>query len=252
MSESPLQKSGDPSPVVLGPPHPCPYLGDRTARFAYVTRIPDGTAGFAQLLNAGFRRSGLYIYRTACQACTACRALRIPVARFAADRSQRRALKINEDLEVSVGTPRLDDERANLFARYLAARHDGQMSGDRDEIQQGLYASPVETMEISARLDGRLVVCGIIDIGPRTVSLVYSAWDPDLADRSLGTAFILWSIALAGSLELATVHLGYWVDEARTMTYKTRFQPHEIQGADGQWRASDGGPVTQDSVPVSV
>jgi arginine-tRNA-protein transferase len=228
------QSPRDPVPVVLGPSHPCPYLDLRTARFAYATSLP-GQGGFGRLLNAGFRRSGLFVYRTACDACHECTPLRIPVPDFRTNRSQRRTLARNDDLEVSVGPARFDSERADLYARYLEGRHDGQMSSDPAELEDGLYKSPVETVELTARLDGELVTVGIIVVEPEVLSLVYSAWDPELDHRSLGTAFVLWSIALAQRLGYPWVHLGYWVKGSRHMAYKANYRPHELLLPDGRW-----------------
>jgi arginine-tRNA-protein transferase len=235
MTELPQHFSRDPTPTVLGPAHPCPYLSDRVARFAYATHLPPGDAGFGRLLDAGFRRSGLFVYRTACDACRECRSLRIPVWAFQPDRSQRRTIARNQDLDVVVGPAKFDSERAALYARYLETRHDGQMSSDPAEIEEGLYTSPVETIEMSARLDDRLVAVGIIDVQPSLLSLVYSAWDPDHDRRSLGTAFVLWSISLAQKLEFSHVHLGYHVRGSPRMAYKDRFRPHEILMPDGAW-----------------
>jgi leucyl-tRNA---protein transferase len=235
MAEIHQQSARDPTPVVLGPSHPCPYLRGRVARFAYATHLPAGESGFAKLLNAGFRRSGLFVYRTACEACQECTSLRIPTQQFRPDRSQTRTLVRNSDLDVSVGPPVFDAERAALYAKYLTRRHDGQMSSHPDELEEGLYKSPVETVELSARLDDELVAVGIIDVEPDVLSLVYSAWDPDHASRSLGTAFILWSISLAQRLGFAYVHLGYYVQGSEHMAYKARFRPHEILRPGGSW-----------------
>ncbi len=235
MSEHPQQGPGDPAPVVLGPPHPCPYLPGKSARFAYATRLPPGDNGFSSLLDHGFRRSGLFVYRTDCDGCNACRSLRIPVNEFRPDRAQRRALERNRDLDVMMGAPHFDAERADLFKKYLEARHDGQMSSDPVELEEGLYRSPVESIEITARHEGRLVVVGIVDVGSDLLSLVYSAYDPELRDRSLGTAFILWSIFLARTLEFRWVHLGYFVPGSTRMAYKTKFRPHELLSESGAW-----------------
>ncbi len=235
MSEHPQQSPRDPAPIVLGPPHPCPYLPGRIARFAYATRLPTGNDGFSVLLDHGFRRSGLFVYRTECEGCDACRSLRIPTFAFEPDRAQRRTLDKNRDLDVTMGAPHFDSERADLFRRYLDRRHDGQMSSDPVEIEEGLYRSPVESIEITARLDGALVVVGIVDVGHDLLSLVYSAYDPDLAHRSLGTAFVLWSVFLARTLEFRWVHLGYYVANSKRMAYKTKFLPHELLSPAGRW-----------------
>lgn len=236
MSETLGQRPTDPAPVVLGPAHPCPYLSDRDARFAYAVRMPEGDGGLGALLDAGFRRSGLYVYRTACDFCAACRPLRVPVAEFRPNRAQARALRANADLELAVGRPHLDDERLDLFSRYLAARHDGQMSASREEIEGGLYRSPVETIEMTARKDGVLKVVGVVDVAPGSLSLVYCAFDPDEPKRSLGTAFVQWMIAFGASVGFDYVHLGYWIEGSRTMGYKSKFRPHEVYEPEGGWR----------------
>jgi leucyl-tRNA---protein transferase len=236
MSDSLGRSSQDPTPIVLGPAHPCPYLQGRDARFAYAVRMPDGENGFGKLLDSGFRRSGLYVYRTHCEHCRACRPLRIPVAEFKPSRSQSRALNANRDLELTLGRPRFDDEKLELFRRYLTARHDGQMSAEPEEIEGGLFRSPVDTVELTARKDGVLKVVGIIDTAPDLLSLVYCAFDPDEPKRSYGAAFVQWTIAVATSLGIPYVHLGYWVEGAPTMAYKKSFRPHEVLDLDGVWR----------------
>jgi arginine-tRNA-protein transferase len=238
MAEIQQQSPRDPTPVVMGPSHPCPYLAGRAARFAYATHLPQGEDGFARLLNAGFRRSGLFVYRTACEGCRECQSLRIPVKHFTRSRSQKRALLINEDVDVSLGPPHFDGERAALYARYLDARHDGQMSSQPDELEEGLYKSPIETVEMCARLEGRLVGVAIIDVQPDVLSLVYSAWEPALRHRSLGTTFILWTVALAQRIAFNYVHLGYYVAGSQHMAYKAAFRPYEVL-VDGRWVRRD-------------
>jgi arginine-tRNA-protein transferase len=57
--------------------------------------------------------------------------------------------------------------------------------------------------------------------------MVYSFFDPDAGERSLGTQMILDHIARAKELGLAYVYLGYWVPGSRKMDYKGRFLPQE-------------------------
>lgn len=244
MAEPLGRATEDPVPVVFGPAHPCPYLPGRDARFAYAVRMPDGDDGFGALLDAGFRRSGLYVYRTQCEGCRACRPLRIPVDEFRPTRSQSRALAANRDVDLTLGRPRYDDEALDLFRRYLGARHDGQMSADPEEIEGGLFRSHVDTFQLTARVDGVLKVLGIVDATRESLSLVYCAFDPDEPRRSYGTAFVQWTIALAKSVGVPYVHLGYWVEGSSTMAYKSRFRPHDVLDPDGAWRRVDG-PATR-------
>jgi arginine-tRNA-protein transferase len=57
--------------------------------------------------------------------------------------------------------------------------------------------------------------------------MVYSFFDPEEADRSLGTFMILDHIERAKKMGLAYVYLGYWVPGSRKMDYKGRFLPQE-------------------------
>ena len=57
--------------------------------------------------------------------------------------------------------------------------------------------------------------------------MVYSFFDPEYGDRSLGTQMILDHIARANAMGLDYVYLGYWVPNSRKMDYKGRFLPQE-------------------------
>ncbi len=230
-------------PVPLGlevattPPHACPYLPGRTA----VSRgfLCDAVPGWAYqaLMDAGFRRSGRVFYQMACPGCRACAPIRVPVATFRPRRSQRRVGGRNRDLELTVGPPAFSTEKADLYARYLAARHDRQMSGNIGELKDFLYRSPTETLEVSYRdPKGRLVGAGICDQTPKALSTVYFFFDPDLGQRGLGIFSSLVEIEMARSLGLPYYYLGYWVRGCPKMEYKAGFGPCELLGTDGIWR----------------
>ena len=74
-------------------------------------------------LGWGFRRSGDIVYRPHCHGCRACVAVRIPVADFVPDRSQRRCLARNADVDARVLPAERTEEQLALYRRYLVARH---------------------------------------------------------------------------------------------------------------------------------
>jgi len=104
--------------------HPCGYWSDRVAR-DLVLDPNDRRLGalYPLALSWGFRRSGDLVYRPHCAHCQACVAVRIPVARFAPDRSQRRCATRNDDLEVRITAATARDDLFALYHRYLTHRH---------------------------------------------------------------------------------------------------------------------------------
>ena len=65
--------------------------------------------------------------------------------------------------------------------------------------------------------------------------MVYSFFDPDFAQRSIGSFLILDHIEHARSLNLPYVYLGYWVNGSEKMNYKAEFRPLEVLDGD-TWR----------------
>jgi leucyl-tRNA---protein transferase len=226
-----------PVPLTVTPPHPCPYLPNRSAvlRAFRVDTLPGLL--YHDFLNASFRRSGKVIYQPACPGCRACLPLKIPVANFRPTRSQRRCRQKNSDLKVTVDLPHSTDEKYDLYQRYQSVRHSSPV-GDRKSFEEFLYHSPVQTLEFAYRdPTGRLLAIGICDICSLSLSSVYFWFDPVDAKRGLGTFGVLREIEFAFDLKIADYYIGYWVQGCCKMAYKATFEPHEILYPDGQWRS---------------
>jgi arginine-tRNA-protein transferase len=218
-----------------GAEFPCPYLAGRSAR--YVTLVPSPLVPglYHSFMDLNFRRSGETFYRPACRGCAECRMLRLPVADFEPTRSQRRCLNRNRDLEVVVQEPKPTEEKRRLFARYLAARHDGSMDASAEGFEGFLYASPVRSLELEYRVGERLVAVGLADLEPQALSAVYCYFDPDEPRRSLGVLNVLALLEECRRLAVPYLYLGYWVEGSTTMDYKAGYRPCEVLGSDGQW-----------------
>ncbi|MBK1702281.1 arginyltransferase [Thiococcus pfennigii] len=222
---------------------PCSYLPARQARSLFVDPLArlDG-AHYRWLLAQGFRRSGRFVYRPACRGCRRCIAVRVPVAAFAPDRAQRRCARRNADLRIALRPAEFVPEHFALYRRYLATRHpDGKMAeGDANDFCRFLldpWGGETELLELrtAAPRAGRLVAVAVTDVVPGALSAIYTFFDPDEAERSLGTFALLCQIAEARRRGLDQVYLGYWIEDCRKMRYKGRFRP--LEAWDGQtWR----------------
>lgn len=229
-----IEKSG----VGPGPEHACAYILDRRARaIALGGPMPAGT--YRSLMDLNYRRSGQIFYRAACDGCTECQAIRVPVETFRMSRSQKRCWKRNQDLVVEVGEPTPTAEKHRLYQAYLGSRHSGEMDGSWEEFQQFLYNSPIRSFEARYHLDGRLIGVGIFDIEEDVVSTVYFYFDASTPQRSLGTFNILWMIEYARTQGLAWTYLGYYIESCANMRYKRSFRPCEILQPDGTWLRID-------------
>lgn len=215
--------------LFLSTEHVCGYLPGLMARSAFVDpEVGLGPTHYQHLLELGFRRSGDHTYRPHCRSCTQCLPVRLPALAFQADRGQRRCLRDNADLQLSI-EQELGDEHFALYRRYLRARHaDGGMDPqDRRAFHSFLECSWLDVRYWCLRQKQRLLAVAVVDHLPQALSAVYTFFDPDEHARGLGTLAVLEQVRYARDTGLDHVYLGYWVEHSRKMDYKRRFRPME-------------------------
>ena len=222
------------------PPSPCPYLPDRMER-KVVTLLAgeDPNQLHEALSHAGFRRSQDLAYRPACENCTACIPVRVPVDEFHPTRGLRRIWQRHPHIQVRTLPPVALNEHFRLFQHYLSARHAGGGMADMNfsDYQAMVEESPVDSQILEMReSDGSLYAVCLTDRMADGLSLVYSFFDPERAATSPGKFVILWHIEAARTQGLEHVYLGYWIEESPKMAYKARFRPLEALGIEGWYR----------------
>jgi arginyl-tRNA--protein-N-Asp/Glu arginylyltransferase len=219
--------------------HECSYLPGRlaTSRAFLTDRMPGEL--YHRFMDAGFRRSGRVFYQPTCGGCRACIPVRVPLAKFRPDKSQRRCARRNSDLRITAGEPKATEEKFALYSRYLAEWH-GREADDFESFRSFLYDSPVDSVEFEYRdAEGALLAVGICDVCEQSLSSVYFFFDPAHSERGLGTFGALYEIATATRLGIPHYYLGYWIRDCRQMRYKTSFRPCELLGTDGTWRPAE-------------
>ena len=235
------QHSRDTPQFYLTAPSPCPYLKGQEERKVFTHLVGERAGELNDLLtHGGFRRSQSIAYRPACETCRACVSVRVVAADFKPSRNMRRVAERNADLIGELRDAFPSSEQYSVFRGYLDARHrDGGMA-DMTVLD---YAMMIEDSHVQTRLveyrrrgpdsaltqrgAGKLLAVALSDVLSDGLSMVYSFFDPDEGERSLGTFMILDHIDRARAMGLSYVYLGYWVPGSRKMDYKGRFLPQE-------------------------
>lgn len=217
--------------------HPCGYWADREARDLVLDpRDPRLPQLYPMALDWGFRRSGDILYRPSCPGCQACVAVRVPVATFRPDRSQRRCLIRNQDIDARIVAPVRSQEHLSLYRKYLTTRHPGGGMDDHGaaEFEQFLIGSwnRGRFLELRERATHRLLAVAVTDLADGALSAVYTFYDPEQAGRGLGTLAVLKQLEWAARDRLSHLYLGYWIAGHAKMDYKRRFQP--LEGFNGR------------------
>lgn len=200
---------------------------------------------YSGLIQQGFRRSGKFAYRPHCENCRECVPVRIVLASFIPNRSQKRAYKQHQHLTTHILPVDFHEAHYALYVQYQRARHDDMKvdasADDETEAEQYrnfLCQTNVESILVEFRDQGKLVMVSVIDIVRDGISAVYTFYDTTIPHHqkcpSYGTYNVVWQTMWAKSLKLPYLYLGYWIKDSPKMAYKQNFKPLE-KLIDGEW-----------------
>ena len=97
-----------------------------------------------------------------------------------------------------------------LYCDYQIWRHRGDIMdhSDPERYKEFMVESSIETVFLEHRLDGKLAAVSVCDLPDDGMSAVYTFFDPELKDRSLGTYAIMKQIDYVSDMGLDWLYLG--------------------------------------------
>ena len=162
--------------------------------------------------------------------------LRLRLDRFSLSKSQRRVIRQNGDLTVTVQPAEITPESADLFDRHKRRFKWGVPDSIYDFLSNDPARVPCEAMQVTARLDDRLVAVSYFDVASRSISAVYGMFDPEFSDRSLGIFTMLKEIEFAQERRKEFYYQGYAYEGESFYDYKKRFRGTEAFDWKGNWK----------------
>lgn len=232
-------------------PRPCSYLPEERAALE-VTFDPHVTPeSYGELLRRGYRRFGWQLFRPSCPNCQACLSIRVLADEFRFGAGDRRVMKQNQDIRCELAPATVTKKHLDLYNRYQAFMHIERgwalQTHSLSSYLEAFVSGPAQIGFEWRYFDGeRLVGVSLMDVAPGAISLVYFFYDPEWRPRSPGRFSILNQLRFAKAERIPYAYLGYWVEACQSLSYKSRFRPHEIldsyvtSGEEPAWvRAAD-------------
>ncbi|WP_125719485.1 arginyltransferase [Pseudoalteromonas rubra] len=217
-----------PSKIGLSQQFDCSYLADKKEQLLVILDSNCYTPSrFETLLSFGFRRSGDQIYRPHCPACHACQSVRVLADAYVPSRSQKRKWnKINSEFRFEYNTQEQADYY-QLYEKYITMRHsDGSMyPPNRLQYESFLFCRWLPITFIELWHKEQLIAVAVTDTMPTALSAIYTFFDPDYADLSLGTVMIMAQLEFARQHAKTYLYLGYQIDACPKMRYKQQYLP---------------------------
>lgn len=160
--------------------------------------------------------------------------LRVRLNDFKLSRSQRRVMRRNANVEISIGPPSLSTDVFQLF--------DWHKSRFTENVPDSLFTFisltahiPTDLIQLTVRIYGRIVAVTFIDCGVVSASAIYAFFDPVEKKRSLGIFTMLKTMEWATEQGMAYYYPGYAYVEPSFYDYKKQFAATESFDWRGNW-----------------
>jgi len=214
----------------------CPYIDGNEAQYLYFFAEDLDEKEWEYFLAQGFRKFGQYFFKPQCPSCNKCQPIRVLAKEFKASKSQRRVLNKNKNTQMSTHSLLFHQDIYDLYVSHSQAKFDTQKYPipTKEEFIQSHFTRTTPALMTQYKVDNHLVAVGFLDVSHMGLSSVYFIYHPDYSHLSLGTFGALKEIELAQEMDKSFYYLGFFIEENKSMNYKSQFSPYEILG-NGHW-----------------
>ncbi len=161
--------------------------------------------------------------------------LRIRIANFFRSKGQRRNIRKNGDLSISIGPADLNAEIRSLFDRHRMRFSEGRPE-TLESIISPLAGVPCDLKMMLVALNGKPLAASFFDVAAESVSGIYAMFEPGEAVRGLGNFTMLKEIEFAHATGRRFYYQGYCYAGNSFYDYKKRFAATEFYDWNGSWR----------------
>lgn len=163
--------------------------------------------------------------------------LRIRLADFSFSKSQRRVLRRNDDLTVSIQPIVIDDETEQLFHLHKQRFNQAIPDSIYDFLSHDPARVPCKAKEIRVSNGEKTIAVSYFDIGESSTSGIYAIFEPKAVKRSLGIFTMLKEIEYSIANGKEFYYQGYCYEGESFYDYKKRFSGTEAYDWKGHWNS---------------
>jgi leucyl-tRNA---protein transferase len=154
--------------------------------------------------------------------------LRINLQKFQLSKSQRKVLRKNGDLDISLAVPKLTPEKHELFHKHTARFNQNKPESLYSFLSDYCHVLPVPGAEIVVSENENLIACSYSHVGENCLNSTYCYFDPAHQARSLGLLTLLVEIIYAIKMNKKYYYLGYCYNIPSQFDYKKKFNGLEV------------------------
>jgi len=210
---------------------PCQYLKDEHWHIKIKAKNYSKMSEIDESLNKGWAVFGRLALKPECTLCNACKPYRVKVDKFKLSKSFKRVIKKCKEIEIVVKDLCYYEDCLNLFAKHADWRNStrswNKEDFSRENFEDNFVHGPKGLKQVHFYLKSKLVCVNYLVITKTTCYSMYTYYDPDCLEYSLGTLAILNGIQMCKNMNFEHLHMGFYVEGCQSLSYKDRYKPGE-------------------------